>query len=151
MAVKMEIGEGKATVEREIEGAHEVWETSLPAVISAQKGLNEPRYASLKGIMSAKKKTVDVKSAAALGLKPEDLKPKTRVVGLERRRGGVKMIGDADAGEGAVAAAPPRRGTLMATIVTSRSPGRQGPAAVAERCRKHAGWRDRWEPPCKRS
>ncbi|HET6898677.1 MAG TPA: electron transfer flavoprotein subunit beta, partial [Vicinamibacteria bacterium] len=92
--------EGKATVEREIEGAHEVWETSLPAVISAQKGLNEPRYASLKGIMAAKKKTIETKDAAALGLKPEDLKPKTKVVGLELppARPGVKMIqGDADA------------------------------------------------------
>ena len=78
MAVKIEIGEGKATVEREIEGAHEVWETSLPAVISAQKGLNEPRYASLKGIMAAKKKTIETKDAAALGLKAEDLAPKTR-------------------------------------------------------------------------
>ena len=40
---------------------------SLPAVISAQKGLNEPRYASLKGIMAAKKKTIEAKDAAALG------------------------------------------------------------------------------------
>src|SRR5262245_5172836 len=47
MAVKVEIAEGKATVEREVEGAHEIWETSLPCLISAQKGLNEPRYASL--------------------------------------------------------------------------------------------------------
>ena len=99
MAVKVEIGEGKATVEREIEGAHEVWETSLPAVISAQKGLNEPRYASLKGIMAAKKKQVQVMDAAALGLKADDLAPKTKVVALELppARPGVKMItGDAD-------------------------------------------------------
>jgi electron transfer flavoprotein beta subunit len=99
MAVKLELGEGKATIEREVEGAHEVWETSLPAVISAQKGLNEPRYASLKGIMAAKKKPIEVKDAASLGLKPEDLAPKTRVVALELppSRPGVKMIqGDAD-------------------------------------------------------
>jgi electron transfer flavoprotein beta subunit len=99
MAVKVELGEAKATVEREIEGAHETWETSLPAVISAQKGLNEPRYASLKGIMAAKKKPVETKDAAALGLKAEDLKPKTRVVRLELppSRAAVKMIeGDAD-------------------------------------------------------
>ena len=56
VAVKLEIDEGKATVEREIEGAREIWETPLPAVITAQKGLNEPRYAGLKGIMAAKKK-----------------------------------------------------------------------------------------------
>jgi electron transfer flavoprotein beta subunit len=99
MAVKIETGEGKATVEREVEGAHEVWETSLPAVLSAQKGLNEPRYASLKGIMAAKKKQVQVMDAAALGLKAEDLAPKTRVVALELppARPGVKLIpGDAD-------------------------------------------------------
>jgi electron transfer flavoprotein alpha/beta subunit len=123
MAVKVEIGEGKATVEREIEGAHEVWETSLPAVISAQKGLNEPRYASLKGIMAAKKKTIETKDAASLGLKPEDLKPKTRVGGT--RAAGVAPRREDDPGrrgrpgEGA-APAPARRGegTLMPTIVT---------------------------------
>jgi electron transfer flavoprotein beta subunit len=100
MAVKIEIGDAKATVEREIEGAHEVWETSLPAVVSAQKGLNEPRYASLKGIMAAKKKPIETKDAAALGLKPEDVRPKTKVTALElpAARPGVKMIsGDADA------------------------------------------------------
>jgi electron transfer flavoprotein beta subunit len=99
MAIKLELGDAKATVEREIEGAHEVWETSLPVVISAQKGLNEPRYASLKGIMAAKKKPIETKDAAALGLKAEDVKPKTRVVALElpAARPGVKMItGDAD-------------------------------------------------------
>jgi electron transfer flavoprotein beta subunit len=99
MAVKIELGEGKATVEREIEGAHEVWETPLPAVISAQKGLNEPRYASLKGIMAAKKKTIETRDAAALGLKAEDLAPRTRTIALElpAARPGVHMIaGDAE-------------------------------------------------------
>ena len=48
----------RATVHREIEGAHEVVEVELPAVFTAQKGLNEPRYASLKGIMAAKKKPI---------------------------------------------------------------------------------------------
>jgi electron transfer flavoprotein beta subunit len=58
----------KATVNREIEGGHMVTEVPLPAVFSAQKGLNEPRYASLPGIMKAKKKPVDVKNAAGLGV-----------------------------------------------------------------------------------
>jgi len=53
----------KITAEREIEGGKEVVETSLPAVITAQKGLNEPRYASLKGIMSAKRKKKKEKDA----------------------------------------------------------------------------------------
>src|SRR5262245_9774813 len=99
VAVKIDVEDGKAVVEREIEGAHETWETSLPAVVSAQKGLNEPRYASLKGIMAAKKKTVDVKDAAALGLDASALAPKTRVTALELppARPSVKMIeGDAD-------------------------------------------------------
>src|SRR5271169_214825 len=46
---------------REIEGAQEVVEMPLPGVIGATKGLNEPRYASLKGIMAAKKKAIAVK------------------------------------------------------------------------------------------
>ena len=54
MAVTLEVQDGQATVVREIEGARETWQTSLPAVITAQKGLNDPRYASLKGIMAAK-------------------------------------------------------------------------------------------------
>ena len=99
MAVKLEVDSAKATVHREIEGAHEVWETELPAVVSAQKGLNEPRYASLKGIMAAKKKPIETRDAAALGLKAEDLARKTSVVSMEvpPSRAPVRMIeGDVD-------------------------------------------------------
>jgi electron transfer flavoprotein beta subunit len=99
MAVKIEPGDGQARVEREVEGAHEVWETSLPAVISAQKGLNEPRYASLKGIMAAKKKPIEAKDAAALGLDAAALAPRTVVASMELppARQAVRMIeGDAD-------------------------------------------------------
>jgi electron transfer flavoprotein beta subunit len=99
VAVKVEVQDGRATVEREVEGAHETWETSLPAVVSAQKGLNEPRYASLKGIMAAKKKTIDAKDAAALGLGAAALAPRTKIVALELPppRPAVRMIeGDAD-------------------------------------------------------
>lgn len=63
--VKLEVGEGTFRAEREIEGGSEMVEGSLPAVITAQKGLNEPRYASLKGIMAAKKKTIEELDAAA--------------------------------------------------------------------------------------
>jgi electron transfer flavoprotein beta subunit len=52
---------GVARVEREVEGGREVIEVPLPAVFSADKGLNEPRYASLKGIMAAKKKPIEEK------------------------------------------------------------------------------------------
>ena len=92
VAVKVEILEGSARVEREVEGGHETWETSLPAVISAQKGLNEPRYASLKGIMAAKKKTIEAVGAQALGLTAQA--PKARVATLELPPGrpAVRMI-----------------------------------------------------------
>jgi electron transfer flavoprotein beta subunit len=94
VAVKIEVQEGKAVVQRETEGAHETWETSLPAVISAQKGLNEPRYASLKGIMAAKKKPLQVLDATALGLAAEELAPRARVEALElpAARPAVRMI-----------------------------------------------------------
>lgn len=64
--VKLELGEGTFKAEREIEGGSEIVEGALPAVITAQKGLNEPRYASLKGIMAAKKKTIEELDAPAV-------------------------------------------------------------------------------------
>ena len=66
-------GDGKVTAHREIEGAEEILEAATPAVITAQKGLNEPRYASLKGIMAAKKIPIDAKSVSDLGLQDEVL------------------------------------------------------------------------------
>ncbi|MBI5522519.1 MAG: electron transfer flavoprotein subunit beta/FixA family protein [Desulfarculus sp.] len=68
VVTKVEVGEGSVTVQRPVEGQTLVLEASLPAVISAQKGLNEPRYASLPGIMKAKKKPLEVKTLADLGL-----------------------------------------------------------------------------------
>lgn len=56
---KLEIVGTRVTAERDIEGGREVVECELPAVITAQKGLNEPRYANLKGIMAAKKKPLE--------------------------------------------------------------------------------------------
>jgi electron transfer flavoprotein beta subunit len=65
VVVKLETSEnGEAVCEREIEGGHEVVRTKLPAVFLAQKGLNEPRYPSLKGIMAAKSKPIEEKAAA---------------------------------------------------------------------------------------
>ncbi|MCH7722586.1 MAG: electron transfer flavoprotein subunit beta/FixA family protein [Bacteroidetes bacterium] len=63
VVVDLKINGSKITAEREIEGGREVVECKLPAVITTQKGLNEPRYASLKGIMAAKKKTIEEKPA----------------------------------------------------------------------------------------
>ena len=65
VCVKLDMDGDKIIAEREIEGGREVVETALPAVITCQKGLNEPRYASLKGIMAAKKKIIEEKPAAA--------------------------------------------------------------------------------------
>jgi len=70
---KLEIGDAKAVVHREIEGATEKVECVLPAALAAEKGLNEPRYPSLKGIMAAKKKPLEVLNAAALELNPEEV------------------------------------------------------------------------------
>lgn len=75
VCVKLEINGDKIIAEREIEGGREIVETSLPAVITCQKGLNEPRYASLKGIMAAKKKTIEEKS-------PSAYTPTTEVIGM---------------------------------------------------------------------
>jgi len=91
------IADGKVTAHREIEGAEEVIETATPAVITAQKGMNEPRYASLKGIMAAKKIAIESKSIADLGLADSDiLNQRVTVVALElppEKSGGRKIDG----------------------------------------------------------
>lgn len=73
VVTKLELQDGKAVAHREIEGGSEVVETPLPAVITCQKGLNEPRYASLKGIMKAKKKPLDVKKPADIDASPDEV------------------------------------------------------------------------------
>ena len=80
VVTKLEIADGKATAHRQIEGGAQVIEIPLPAVISAQKGLNEPRYASLKGIMQAKKKPMDTWGLSDLG--DVDVASKSEVVGM---------------------------------------------------------------------
>ncbi|UCD84366.1 MAG: electron transfer flavoprotein subunit beta/FixA family protein, partial [Deltaproteobacteria bacterium] len=80
---KLEVADDgkKATAYRRIEGgAKEVLELTLPAVIAAEKGLNEPRYASLPGIMKAKSKEVKNLDLAALGMSAGD-------VGVEGSKG----------------------------------------------------------------
>ena len=71
VAVKLEITNGIVTAEREIEGGKEKVQATLPAVITAQKGLNEPRYPSLKGIMSAKNKPIEEKVPTPSHVKAE--------------------------------------------------------------------------------
>jgi electron transfer flavoprotein beta subunit len=85
---KLTLENGVFTAERDIEGAREVVTCKTPAVISCQKGLNEPRYANLKGIMAAKKKPYEEKPAVlppvgmevvSLALPPA--RPAGRIVG----------------------------------------------------------------------
>jgi len=93
----LEAGEGKVTAHRELEGAEEILEAATPAVITAQKGLNEPRYASLKGIMAAKKIPIDAKNVTDLGLQESDIyNQRVTIVSLElpaEKSGGRKIDG----------------------------------------------------------
>ena len=70
LVTRLEWKNGAVLAHREIEGAQEIVEMPLPGVIGATKGLNEPRYASLKGIMAAKKKAIAVKTPADAGVDP---------------------------------------------------------------------------------
>jgi electron transfer flavoprotein beta subunit len=67
-ASKIELGDGKATVTREVDGGLQTIEIKLPAVVTSDLRLNEPRYASLPNIMKAKKKPLDKKSPADFGV-----------------------------------------------------------------------------------
>ena len=68
MVIKEEIADGKIKCHRSIDGGTAVLEAPLPALFTTQRGLNEPRYASLPGIMKAKKKPLDTKTLADIGL-----------------------------------------------------------------------------------
>jgi electron transfer flavoprotein beta subunit len=91
VVVKLDMqGDGSVVCEREVEGGHEIVDTRLPAVFLAQKGLNEPRYPSLKGIMAAKNKPIEEKPAApapvrvaALALRKPPAKNPGRIVGTD--------------------------------------------------------------------
>jgi len=96
--LKLEAEDGKATVTREIDGGTELIEVSLPAVLTAQKGLNVPRYPSMMGIMKAKKKEIKVVTLADLGMNAADLPGKMTVLKFSLptpRKGGVKISGEA--------------------------------------------------------
>lgn len=77
---KLSVDERKATIERDVEGDLEIIEVSLPVLVTAQQGLNEPRYPSLPGIMKAKKKPLEVISTADLGLSQEESLARTTVI-----------------------------------------------------------------------
>lgn len=72
-ARKVTVGEGKVTIERQTDEGALVVEAPTPVLITVVKGLNEPRYPSLKGIMAAKKKEIKQYDLAALGLSAADV------------------------------------------------------------------------------
>jgi electron transfer flavoprotein beta subunit len=90
VVVELKIDGKKITAEREIEGGKEIVEASMPAVICAQKGLNNPRYPNLKGIMQAKTKPIEEKQPSYSGNRTEVLsmklpppKSKGKIVGSD--------------------------------------------------------------------
>ncbi|MEB2317901.1 MAG: electron transfer flavoprotein subunit beta/FixA family protein [Pseudomonadota bacterium] len=90
-ASKVEIADGKATVTREVDGGLETIAISLPAVITTDLRLNEPRYVTLPNIMKAKKKQLDVVTPADLGV---DVTPRVKTVKVAEppvRAAGVKV------------------------------------------------------------
>ncbi|MBB3544943.1 MULTISPECIES: electron transfer flavoprotein subunit beta/FixA family protein [unclassified Rhizobium] len=90
-ASKIEIGDGKATVTREVDGGLQTIDVKLPAVVTSDLRLNEPRYASLPNIMKAKKKPLDKKSPADFGVSTA---PRLKVLKTEEpsgRKAGVKV------------------------------------------------------------
>jgi electron transfer flavoprotein beta subunit len=90
-AHKLELGDGKADIEREIDGGLQTVEVKLPAVMTTDLRLNEPRYASLPNIMKAKKKPIDEKTPADYGV---DVAPRLKVLKVTepaKRQAGVKV------------------------------------------------------------
>lgn len=87
-ASKLDVADGRGTARREIEGAGEIVEFPLPAVVTIDEGIARPRYPSLKGIMAAKKKPLEIKAAQlgpvrvsvkSMELPPE--RPPGRIIG----------------------------------------------------------------------
>jgi electron transfer flavoprotein beta subunit len=90
-ASKVEIADGTATVTREVDGGLETVALALPAVITADLRLNEPRYASLPNIMKARKKTIDVVKPGDLGV---DVTPRLTTISVSEppvRKAGIKV------------------------------------------------------------
>jgi electron transfer flavoprotein beta subunit len=78
--VKLQVDGDTARIERDVEGNLEIIETTLPVLITAQQGLNEPRYPSLPNIMKARKKPLERLEAADLGLSSSNIKNKTQLL-----------------------------------------------------------------------
>jgi len=90
-ASKVEIANGTATVTREVDGGLETVSLTLPAIITTDLRLNEPRYASLPNIMKARKKTIDIIKPADLGVDPAPRLTTLTVSEPPVRKAGVKV------------------------------------------------------------
>ena len=77
---KLEVSGNTATIVRDVDGDSEVIETTLPLLVTAQQGLNEPRYPSLPGIMKAKKKPLDELEIDDLNLNEDEVAAKTKTI-----------------------------------------------------------------------
>ena len=95
-ASKVAVGSGKATVTREIDGGHECIEISLPAVITADLRLNEPRYATLPNIMKAKKKPLETLTPDVLGVAVTPRLTTLKVAEPPKRAAGVRVASVSD-------------------------------------------------------
>jgi electron transfer flavoprotein beta subunit len=90
-AHKLELGDSTAQIEREIDGGLQTVEVKLPAIMTVDLRLNEPRYASLPNIMKAKKKPIDEKAPGDYGV---DVTPRLKVLKVTeppKRQAGVKV------------------------------------------------------------
>jgi len=90
-ASSIEIADGKAQVAREVDGGLQTLSIDLPAVVTADLRLNEPRYASLPNIMKAKKKPIDVKAPGDYGVDTAPRLKVLKVVEPPKRQGGAKV------------------------------------------------------------
>jgi electron transfer flavoprotein beta subunit len=90
-ASKIDIANGVATVKREVDGGLETLELKLPAVVTTDLRLNEPRYATLPNIMKAKKKPMETISPATLGVDVTPRLATLKVVEPPKRKGGGKV------------------------------------------------------------
>ena len=90
-AFKLDIANGKATVTREVDGGLQTVALDLPAIVTTDLRLNEPRYASLPNIMKAKKKPIDVKAPGDYGVDTTPRLKVTKVTEPPKRQGGVKV------------------------------------------------------------
>ena len=90
-ASEVEVSDGKVKVTREIDGGLQTLELTLPAVITTDLRLNEPRYASLPNIMKAKRKPLDVKPASDFGVSLEPTVKVLKVTPPPERQGGIKV------------------------------------------------------------